>query len=85
MIFNDAAFERSIRQQIEINRARTPTQRFLAMCDLLDVARAMAPKGPEARQRRLRARALRERDREQLRAELRRLIAAQRADDPESV
>jgi hypothetical protein len=85
MTLNDAAFERSIRQQIEINRARTPTQRFLAMCDLLDAARAMAPKDAEARQRRLRARAVRERDREQFRAELRRLIAAQRADDPQGV
>jgi hypothetical protein len=43
-------FDRSIREQ----RARTPTQRFLALCELLDVARAMVPRGPEARARRLR-------------------------------
>jgi hypothetical protein len=78
MMIAAANFRRSIRDQISLNRARTPTQRFKALCDLLDVARAMAPKGPEARERRRRALALRERDREQFRAQLRRLIAGQR-------
>jgi hypothetical protein len=73
-------FDRSIREQIAINRARTPTQRFLALCELLDVARAMAPRGPEARARRLRAMAAREREREVLREYFRRLIAGRRAD-----
>jgi hypothetical protein len=81
----DTAFERSIRWQIELNQARTPTERFLALCDLLDTAREIAPKGPEARERRLRALAVREREREQLRAEFRRLLAAQRAEHPDSV
>jgi hypothetical protein len=75
-----ARFERSIREQIALNRARTPTQRFLALCDLLDAARAMAPRGPEARARRLRALAARQLERERWRAEIRRLAAAQQFD-----
>ena len=71
-------FERSIRLQIELNRARTPTERFLALCDLLDAARAMAPTGPEADQRRLRALERRQREREQLRATFRAIIAGER-------
>ena len=73
-------FDRSIHQQIALNQARTPTQRMQALCELLDAARAMAPKDAEARARRLRAQAVREQNREQFRAHLRRLIAAQRAD-----
>jgi len=79
MLDGNDAFERSIRRQIAINRQRTPTERFLALCDLLDVARAMAPRGPEARERRLRALAVRNANRERWRVQLRQLIAAQRA------
>ena len=61
MTFPDARrFERTIREQIALNRARTPTERFRALCDLLDAARAMAPRGAEARERRLRALAARQ-------------------------
>ena len=42
MMGSETPFKRSIARQIEINRARTPTERFLALCDLLDAARAMA-------------------------------------------
>jgi hypothetical protein len=73
------AMERSIRRQIALNQKRTPTERFNALCDLLDVARAMAPTGPEARERRLRALAVHQRDREQLRDFCRRCLAEQRA------
>ena len=62
-----------------LNRSRTPTQTFLALCDLLDAVRAMAPNVPAARERRLRAKAVREREREQWRAECKRLIASQRS------
>jgi hypothetical protein len=78
---NDS-FDRSIRRQIEINRARTPTQRMQALCDLLDAARAMAPRDEAARQRRLRAARLRDQDRERRHAQFRRFLAAQRPGDP---
>lgn len=78
-----AHFERTIRDQIALNRARTPTQRFQALCDLLDAARAMAPRDDAARKRRLRALAARQVEREQWRARYRQLAAAQRSDaDP---
>ena len=32
-----APFDRSVAQQIAINRSRTPTQRFEALCELLDL------------------------------------------------
>lgn len=85
MLSGNNAFERSIRRQIELNRTRTPTERFMALCDLLDAARAMAPDGPEARERRRRALAARQREREQCRGDLRRYIAARRADAPPGV
>ena len=72
-------FERSVREQIAANRARTPTERFLALCDMLDAMRAMAPRTPEAAQRRLRALAVREQEREQFHAQCRRWAAAERA------
>ena len=77
-------FERSVLEQIRINQARTPTERFQALCDLLDAARAMAPKTPEARERRRRVLAAREQEKEKLREFLRRHIAAGRSDSPES-
>jgi hypothetical protein len=77
-----AMFERSVREQIAINLARTPTQRLLAMCDMLDAVRAMAPRTAEAAERRLRALAAREQEREQFRAQCRRWAAAQRASSP---
>lgn len=72
--------DESIRHQIAINAARTPTERFLALCDLLDAARALAPDDPEARARRARVQAARNREKERLRDEFRRIIASQRAD-----
>ena len=75
-----ARLERSIREQIAVNRARTPSERFRALCDLLDAARAMAPTGPEARERRLRTLAARQLERERWRARFRQLAAAQQFD-----
>jgi len=77
---DNRVFDRSRREQLAINAARTPTERFLALCDLLEAARAMAPNTPEARQRRLRLKAARQREREQFRVHCRRLLAAQPAD-----
>jgi len=80
-----SGFERSIREQIAINQARTPTERFLALCELLDAVRAMAPDTPEARERRRRAMEARKRDKERWRAEYRRLVAVHRAKHPGGV
>lgn len=71
-------FKQSILRQIAVNRARTPTQRFAALCDLHDAARSMAPSDSNARERRARAKAARQQQREQWRAEYRRLFAANR-------
>jgi hypothetical protein len=68
----------SIQRQIAINRARTPTERFLALCDLLDAAHSMAPTDQAARERRLRVKVARQREKELWRAEYRRLFAANR-------
>ena len=75
----DMDFDRSIREQIEINQARTPTERFDAFCDLLDAARSMAPMDEAARQRRLRVLAARRQERELRHDQWRRLFAAHRA------
>ena len=85
MVAEGNTFERSIGRQISLNSARTPTERLNALCDLLDAARAMAPRGPEAQERRHRALAARERNREQLRAQFRRFLAARRTDAAASV
>jgi hypothetical protein len=61
MAYGDNGFERSILRQIALNRSRTPTQRFLVICDLLDTARAMAPMDSASQQRRLRVEAARQR------------------------
>ncbi len=79
-MFGDHGFDQSILRQIAINRARTPTERFQALCDLLDAARAMAPTDPAARERQIRVKAARLREREEWRAEYRRLFAANRSD-----
>lgn len=79
-MFDNALFEESILRQIAINRSRTPTERFLALCELLEAARAMAPTDAEARERQQRVQAAREQEREQWRAEYRRLFAANRAE-----
>jgi hypothetical protein len=83
MLPDDSVFERGVRQQYEINRARTPIERLLALCELLDAARAMAPRTPEAKEARRRALASREREREELRAFCRRHIALERG-EPEA-
>jgi hypothetical protein len=82
---DDAKFERSIFQQIALNRARTPTERLVAMCEMLDAVRAMAPRTPAAAARRLRVLAAREQEREQFRAQCRRWAAAERASSPASL
>ena len=83
------AFDRNARRQvawqIELNQARTPTERFEALCDLLDTVRAMAPTDESALARRRRALLRREHDREQWRVQCRRLLAQQRALTPPSV
>jgi hypothetical protein len=79
---NSEPFDRSIRRQIEINRARTPTQRFEALCDLLDFARMMAPRDAAACERRRRVRLVRQREREQWHAECRRMLATGRVCPP---
>ncbi len=79
-MLGDDDFKQSIIRQIAVNQSRTPTERFLALCDLLDAARAMAPPDPAARERRLRVKAARDLEREQWRAEYRRLYVANRAD-----
>jgi hypothetical protein len=79
MIANGDKFDEAIRRQIALNRARTPDQRFEALCELLDVAREMAPRDAAARDRRLRALESRARDREKWRAICRQFHAAQRA------
>ncbi len=78
MLPANTVFERSIARQIELNRSRTPSERFEALCDLLDAVRAMAPDDPEARARRRRALLARQHEREQWRAEFRRHLARQR-------
>jgi hypothetical protein len=78
-------YDPSILQQIAINRARTPTQRFLALCELLEAQRAMAPKDEAARQRSLKVQALRQREREHSHAQWRKLFGAQRARAAEGV
>ena|SRR5437764_14569239 len=60
-MLNPEPFRRAVHQRIEVNQARTPTERFEALCDLLDFARAAAPKDEASRQRRLRANAFRRR------------------------
>jgi hypothetical protein len=67
-------FQRSVDQQISINQARTPSQRLIALCELLDEARAMAPNGPEAQERRRRAAVARQHEREQWRVRCRQFL-----------
>ena len=76
MGINDIPFRRSIQQQIAINQARTPTERFRALCRLLDAARAMAPKDQAARERRRRALIAREKDKGKWREQCRRYLAS---------
>lgn len=85
MTHSDDPYYRSILRQIEINRARTPDQRFQALCDLLDSVRAMAPRDAAACERRRRAMAAKQQEREQFRAQCRRWLAAQRNDLSEGV
>lgn len=85
MMPSQQAFERSAREQIARNLERTPTERFRAFIDLLDSVRAMMPTGPEAREREARRRAIRLREREQMRAHFRVLIDTGRAGPPQSV
>ena len=85
MLPSAADFERSTREQIAINRARTPTERMQALCDLLDAARAMAPMDPESIARRRRVYEARQKLREKWRDEYRRFVAAYRNDAAEGV
>jgi hypothetical protein len=82
---SDEAFDRSIKQQLVTNAARTPTERMQALCDLLDAVRAMAPQDERSKERRKLAMRVRQREREEWHAECRRLFAAQRAKDSTTV
>lgn len=73
-----AALRRSVLEQIRINQARTPTERLLALCDLLEAARALAPDDEAARERQRRLAEERARERERFVEFLRQHIAAQR-------
>ena len=64
---NSTPYQASILQQIRQNQARSSDERFNAMCDLIDAAWSLAPKNPDAHERRLRLQRQREREREQLR------------------
>lgn len=79
MLPTEKAFQRSIDKQIAINQLRTPSQRFVALCELLDAARAMAPLTPDAVERRRIAESARQQDRELWRERCRQFIAAERA------
>lgn len=85
MLTAKSSFDRSIERQLAINRSRTPTERFLALCDLLDFVRATVPNDPASRERRLRAQSIRREERERLREQWRQIIAAQRFSHPESL
>ena len=85
MPLSPAPFQRSVAQQIALNRSRTPTERFEALCELLDFVRAMAPSDAEARHRRRKALAAREHEREQWRERCRQLAAVYRDGDAASV
>jgi hypothetical protein len=76
----DDQSRRSIERQIDLNQQRSPTERFLALCELLDFVHATAPSDPVAQERRRRVMRPRQRAREQWRAEYRRLAATHRID-----
>jgi hypothetical protein len=83
-MMNREPFDRSIREQIAANRARTPTERFRALCELLEAVEAISPDDPEAQERRRRVEAQRELDSERKRAFFRRWMAAKRIETGES-
>jgi hypothetical protein len=72
-------------RQIELNQARSPTERLLALCDPLDAVRDMAPREAAARERRRRALAVRQQERERWREQCRQFIAAQRPGTPTGI
>lgn len=77
MLPSDQRFKRSVRRQVEINQLRTPTERFQAMLDLLDLADAMQAQDPASRERRRREK---KKERERHREQLKRFLAAHRID-----
>jgi len=78
-------FNEAIRGQIAANLARTPSDRFMSLCELLDLAREMAPRDPISQERRSRALRARSLQQEQRHADFRRFIATQRANASQSV
>jgi hypothetical protein len=78
MAFPNEIFDQSIARQIEINQARTPTERFQAVCDLLDALRGRDPRLEPLR----RERATTIANREKSRAELRRFLTTHRQGAP---
>jgi hypothetical protein len=74
------AFERARMLQITANRERTPTQRFKALCELLDLAAEMAANDPAGAERRRRAFDAHQKKRELWREQHRRFLAAHRDD-----
>ncbi len=78
-------FEESIRRQIEIHLARTPTERFLAFLELQSAIEALEPKNPESIERRRKAMdARRKKKIEGIRATFRQLMATGKLDPPRS-
>jgi hypothetical protein len=85
MLPSNDRFRQTVLRQIALNQSRTPTERFLALCDLLGAARAMAPEDPAACERRLRAKSLSDSERERSRAEFRRLLANAQASSAQGI
>lgn len=70
----------SIREKVAINQQRTPTERFLAMCDLMDFIRATARMDPKSIERRRRKRLARDEQRKRDHAAIRAIVARTRAE-----
>lgn len=79
MAWDPSELNLSIPEQVKINQARTPTERFLAMCDLLDYMCAKEALDPEFAEQQRALRATRAREKEEMRAYFRQIIAERRA------
>jgi hypothetical protein len=78
MVAPEDPFERARRKQAAANRERTPTERFEALCALLDFADQTAPRDAAAVERRRQVLLVRTVEKEKWREQLRRLAASQR-------
>jgi hypothetical protein len=80
----NAHFDEEALREIRVNQSRTPTERFKALCALLEAERAKALHDLAFRERLRQAQAVREKERKAFRALLRRIVAAeQSAKSPE--